>query len=272
MRIENICNIASAKIPQQTPEFSDAQSATITIATGVVTVTSTAHGLTVGKFFTLSGFDVEADGIENDVINYRQEVATVIDADNFTFTILQEFVSSTDVPGTLHTNIRIFGTASAKLAIDAYAKIANGQYAKALYVIDLGEVTSKDRSVGNDADFQQTNTTDFKMTFINNFGILAFLPIKNDTAGASTSDFARQLLSFMVRALVGRRLTTDWESKESTGITFTSSNRQVSNNSYIVQNYAFESVEILSSADINQDTFGYNINDIRLVVEPKIGD
>ena len=272
MRIQDICEIASAKIPQFTPEFSDTKSATITINIGVVTVTSAAHRLSVGSFFTLSGFDVLTDGIENEVINYRQEVATVIDADNFTFTILQEFVSLVDAPGTLHTNIRIFGTASVKLAVDAYSKKENGEYAKSLYVIDLGETTSKDRSVGNDADFQQIATTDFKLTFINSFGILAMLPIKNDTAGADTSDFARLLLSYMVRGLVGKRLSTDWEDKESTAITFTSSNRQVSNNAFIVQNYTFETVEILSSADINLDTFGYNINDIRLVVEPKIGD
>lgn len=270
MRTLDICNLAKSKIPQFTPEFSTAISASISIASGVVTVTAIAHGLSVDDNFTLSGFDVFADGIENEVINYSHTVVSVTDADTFTFTIPQQFVTATDT-GVLHTKIRIYTTATPKLAIDAYGKIA-GAYKKALYIVDLGETTSKDRSVGNDADFQMIRNTDFKMTFINSFGILAMLPIKNDTGGSTNSDFARELLAYMVAGIVGERLPTDWQNTKSTGIAFISSNRQISNNSYIVQNYMFEVVELLSEADINRDTFGYNINDIRLVVEPKIGD
>ena len=229
-------------------------------------MTATAHGLSVGDSFTLSGFDT------TEIINYSHVVATVTDANTFTFTITEAFLSATGVTGTLHKNIRIFPAASVQLALDSYAKQSDGGYKKVLYLIDLGESTSKDRNVGSDASFEMMRSTDFKMTFVNRFGCLAILPIKNDTIGANAADFARDLQKYFMRSLVGYQLPADWENSKSSAITLVSSSRETSNNAYISQNYTFEVSEYVGVMDVGRYDFGYNIVDFNLRVIPKIGE
>jgi hypothetical protein len=253
-------------MPQFSGEFSDTQSATLSILSGVVTVTATAHGLIAGDKFTLSGFALD------EKINYSHTVATVTNANTFTFTIVQTFITASNQAGTLHKKIRIYSSASVQLSLDSYAKQSTGEFKKVLYVIDLGARTSKDRSVGSDATFEMLRATDFKMTMINSFGILAILPIKNDTVGATATDFARSLLVHFIAGIVGRQLPSDWADNQTSAIVPISSNRESSNNAFIAQNYTFEVSERIGVADINRDDFGYNITDFNTEVIPKIGD
>ncbi|MCW8930897.1 MAG: hypothetical protein OQL19_11735 [Gammaproteobacteria bacterium] len=266
MRLLDICSILHAKIPQQTNEFSDTQSATLSISSGVVTVTATAHGLSIGDTFTLSGFVLD----EN--INYSHTVVSVPDVDTFTFTIIQQFITATNQNGILHKNIRIYPTVSVQIAVDSYSKLQNGTYKKVMYIVDLGMTSSKDRNISSDASFEMIRSTDFKISTINRFGVLTILPIKNDTVGANAADFARAMIKNFVKTIVGRQLPTDWENTQSSAISLISSSREVSNNSFIVQNYTFETTEYIGVADVNDDDFGYNVEDIKLVVIPKIGE
>jgi len=266
MRLSTICSKLQGFLPQVTNEFSTTQNATLSIAVGQCTVTATAHGLSAGDTFTLSGF------VTLEAINYIHTVQTVPSANTFTFSIVQEFITATNISGTLHKDIRIHPAASVQLAVDSFAKQGNGDYKKVLYLIDLGETTSKDRNVGSDASFEMMRSTDFKMTMVNRFGILAILPLKNDPVGAIASEFSRDLLAHLVHTIVGTQIATDWENSTSSAIIPISSNRETSNNSFIVQNYIFEISEYVCYKDVNRYDFGYNINDFNLRVIPKIGE
>jgi hypothetical protein len=262
MRISQVCQFLEAKLPQFSDNFStSAISASVSYTGGVVTVTAISHGLSADDPFTLSGFSpVE---ISSEIINYSHTVATVVDPDNFTFTIEQGNTENLG-GGKLHKSVRAYASIDTANAIKAYTQT---QLLTAV-VIDLGSFASKDRGTGSDANFQQTTITDFKMTMINQFGVLIFFPLKNDTIGKVNADTARFMQAVLMRSLSGVRLDTDWGDNKSQGITFTSSNREQVTNATLVQNYTFEVVEIIYGEDVNIDTFDFDATFGDIQVEP----
>jgi hypothetical protein len=267
MRISEACEIARAKIPQYTNELSDTAPATLSVANGICTINLPAHGLKANDKFTLSGFNVDNSGIDNEVINYSHIVQEVINADSFTFAIPQQFINITSENGTLHKNIRIHTALNVDLARSSYSK-TNGEYKKVLYFIDLGVTSSRDRGVGNDASFQMTQATDFRISIMNKFGALAIMPIKNDLVGYSATDFTRELFEILLKSIVGRTLSSNFNNNRTSSISPISSNIEISNDAFVGQNYVFECVEQVGLADVNNDIFSYNINSIKAKVKP----
>lgn len=140
----------------------------------------------------------------------NQVVATVIDADSFTFEV-------TDVPSLptgdvidfgAVTRLRIYGAANIDRAQDLYNKEVKDDYA--LFVIMGDADVSKDRQTSNDATAAFTPQNYQKLTVLNNFSTVVFFPTKDDIAGnAAVNDAHGDIYRALLAVLYGFQFEDD---------------------------------------------------------------
>lgn len=255
MKLSQVCNILKAKIPQYTNEFSiNIQDCTISssVSDVEVIVSLSSHGLSVNDDFTLSNIYVgnEVPDVSTDILNYRHVVTRVIDSDTFAFEIEQAFVSFTDITAKIHTSIRIYVAVSIEVAIQAYTKTSD----LTLVLIDLPLTVSRDRKSKTDANQTTSLRNAPNLYLINNIESMLFIPLKNQTVGSEAIDKTKDILSYLIKSLVGVQLQSDFETQIGTQITLDSAGVEQVGNSTLVYGYNFESVETVTIDDMNTDS------------------
>lgn len=135
-----------------------------------------------------------------------QTVATVPDADTFTFEVSNVPSLPTGDVGSIQvaTGSYIFGAESADRADEIYAQYSIGQARPMLFVIMNDTDVSKDRHALNDGVATYTAQNYGKQTILQNFSILVIYPTDQETSGFNAQDlFYGDIYRALVSTLYG---------------------------------------------------------------------
>jgi len=194
-------------------------------------------------------------------------VASVIDADNFTYEL-----PSDDVPGPaggtilLRKSHRIRRVVNFDRSFSSYTKQEEN---KLWMFVAIGDnFASKDRHTQSDALAVLGRTNDFRQQVVFPLDLYVYVPTSNSLSGASARDLMEDVFPMICKSLIGKKFDSYLASKDQNNIVFSTHGTIAYDTAKYVHQFQFQ-----TTADIQfEDSVGYDFSvaflDVSITMEP----
>ena len=182
--------------------------------------------------------------------------ATVVNDTSFTYTIPKSV--GTPAVGDIDVQRKI--------------RISGGISIDKIVIMD-DTVTSKQRSVNNDADAMRAPGSDPRQCLIQNFSVYVFVPAKNEIAARNGRDLMEDVMLALFKSLLGYKPPTVLCEGAFNGITFVSHSTFAYNESYFIQRFQFQNLVDLTLGDTLKEDIDVAFRDMHIdYIDPVISD
>ncbi len=191
--------------------------------------------------------------------NGVQTVASVTDANTFTYTLENDAISTGNGDNMLVMGSpRISGGAELDRVVDSYTR-QNTDELWGFFVLEEAD-TSNDRTINNDSKNERQLFEDFKLRIIQNASFYVFIPTHDEISGRLAMDNAQELLKPIYKTLAGFVPENPFITEQQTVLM--PSNHQLAsyNGSFLVYRYQFQSTEFVLRNGESQDKTEFMAN------------
>lgn len=182
----------------------------------------------------------------------RQQVISTPTPTTFTYAIDSTITTETKESSTLHTAVRIGGTATIELAEQSYTNYESQGYVNNKYWLFLthgSTVTSKDRNILNDATQVINISQDYRQKLIEDFDVNVFCPKSEDKSALEIRDNLEDIKVALIGTIYGLPQFPQYSVLDKNIYTFVNDFAILTNRESLVHGYKFETMYNISQCD-----------------------